>query len=62
MALHFDRAEFESRIVAARKALAAERLDAVLLFAQESLYYLTGFDTSGFVQMELLGPEVDESA
>ena len=49
MALHFDRAEFERRIVAARKALAAERLDALLLFAQESLYYLTGFDTSGFV-------------
>ena len=49
MALHFDRAEFESRIVAARKALAAERLDALLLFAQESLYYVTGFDTSGFV-------------
>ena len=49
MALHFDRAEFESRIVAARKALAAERLDALLIFAQESLYYLTGFDTSGFV-------------
>ena len=49
MALHFERAEFESRIVAARKALAADGLDAVLLFAQESLYYLTGFDTSGFV-------------
>src|SRR5215510_5740390 len=49
MALHFDRAEFEGRIAAARKALAAERLDAILLFAQESLYYLTGFDTSGFV-------------
>ena len=26
-----------------------EKLDAILLFAQESLYYLTGFDTSGFV-------------
>lgn len=49
MALHFDRAEFESRIGAARKALAADGLDALLLFAQESLYYLTGFDTSGFV-------------
>ena len=49
MALHFERAEFDSRIAAARKALAADRLDAVLLFAQESLYYLTGFDTSGFV-------------
>ena len=49
MTLHFERKEFESRIAAARKALAAEQLDAVLLFAQESLYYLTGFDTSGFV-------------
>ena len=49
MALHFERGEFDSRIGAARKALAADRLDAVLLFAQESLYYLTGFDTSGFV-------------
>src|SRR5262245_28162224 len=49
MALHFERAEFESRITAARQALAANGLDAVLLFAQESLYYLTGFDTSGFV-------------
>ena len=28
---------------------AREKLDAILLFAQESLYYLTGFDTSGFV-------------
>ena len=49
MALHFERAEFASRIAAARQALAANGLDAVLLFAQESLYYLTGFDTSGFV-------------
>jgi Xaa-Pro dipeptidase len=49
MALHFEREEFDNRIAAARKALAADRLDAVLLFAQESLYYLTGFDTSGFV-------------
>src|SRR5262249_15536867 len=29
--------------------LARERLDALILTAQESLYYLTGFDTSGFV-------------
>jgi Xaa-Pro dipeptidase len=49
MALHFERAEFESRIAAAREALAADGLDVLLLFAQESLYYITGFDTSGFV-------------
>ena len=49
MALHFERSEFDARIGSARAALRRERLDAILLFAQESLYYLTGFDTSGFV-------------
>ncbi|BBK32377.1 Xaa-Pro dipeptidase [Stella humosa] len=49
MALHFDRSEFAERIARARKRLGEEDLDAVVLFAQESLYYLTGFDTSGFV-------------
>lgn len=49
MALHFEKAELEGRLAAARAALKSQRLDAVLLFAQESLYYLTGYDTSGFV-------------
>ena len=49
MALHFERSELDARLAAARAALRREKLDAVLLFAQESLYYLTGFDTSGFV-------------
>jgi Xaa-Pro dipeptidase len=49
MALHFDRAEFGARVAAARAALARADLAAVLLFAQESHFYLTGFDTSGFV-------------
>src|SRR5258708_12269584 len=49
MALHFERSEFDARVASAREALRREKLDAILLFAQESLYYLTGFDTSGFV-------------
>lgn len=49
MALHFDRGEFSTRIGAARHALKQEKLDALLLFAPESHYYLTGYDTSGFV-------------
>jgi len=49
MALHFERAEFEGRIAAARRAMNARGLAAVLLFAQESHYYLTGYDTSGYV-------------
>src|SRR5688500_1193520 len=49
MALHFERSEFDARVASGRAALRRENLDAILLFAQESLYYLTGFDTSGFV-------------
>ncbi|HVM80013.1 MAG TPA: Xaa-Pro peptidase family protein [Stellaceae bacterium] len=49
MALHFERSEFETRIARARAALREADLAALLVFAQESHYYLTGFDTSGFV-------------
>ena len=49
MALHFERSELEARCAAARTALKAAKLDALLVFAQESLFYLTGFDTTGFV-------------
>ncbi|WP_075215325.1 M24 family metallopeptidase [Mongoliimonas terrestris] len=48
MALHFDRAEFNRRRVAVNAALEARGLDAILLFAQESMYWLTGYDTFGF--------------
>jgi Xaa-Pro dipeptidase len=62
MTLHFPRSEFDARIASARTALAREQLDGILLFAQESLYYLTGFDTSGFVffQCALLTAGSDE--
>lgn len=49
MALHFSREEFEGRVAAARRLLQEEDLAAIILFAQESHYYLTGFDTSGYV-------------
>ena len=49
MALHFERAEYLSRIERARAKLRERNLAALLIFAQESHYYLTGFDTSGFV-------------
>ncbi|HET6520976.1 MAG TPA: aminopeptidase P family N-terminal domain-containing protein, partial [Geminicoccaceae bacterium] len=49
MALHFSRDELAGRVARARRAAAEEGLDAVLLFAQESLYYLTGYDTNGYV-------------
>ena len=49
MALHFERREFEERIGRARVALRENDLAALLIFAQESHYYLTGFDSAGFV-------------
>ena len=49
MALHFEREEFAQRIAAARAKLKEEDLAAILIFAQESHYYLTGFDTGGWV-------------
>lgn len=61
MVLHFERAEFERRIAAARAALKEDRLDALLLFAPESHYYLTGYDTSGFVFFQCMVLTADET-
>ena len=60
MALHFTRDEFNGRVAAARHALAEAGLDAILLFSQESLYYLTGFDSSGYVFFQCAVLTADE--
>jgi Xaa-Pro aminopeptidase len=49
VALHFSTDEFDRRLRRARRALVDRGLDALLVFSQESRYYLTGFDTSGYV-------------
>ncbi|RKF05866.1 aminopeptidase P family protein [Oceaniradius stylonematis] len=48
MALHFDDDEFAARKGRLLAAMAEDKLDAMLLFAQESMYWLTGYDTFGF--------------
>lgn len=48
MALHFDADEFATRKARLLAAMEEARLDAMLLFAQESMYWLTGYDTFGF--------------
>jgi Xaa-Pro dipeptidase len=54
MSLHFAAEE----LVARRKAVAAELdrrgLDGLLMFRQESMYYLTGYDTFGYVFFQCL--------
>jgi Xaa-Pro dipeptidase len=44
----FTRDEYECRQQAACAAMAAAGLDGMLLFKQESMYWLTGYDTFGF--------------
>ena len=47
--LHFDRTELEARIAKARGLLRERDLSALLIFAPESHYYLTGYDSTGYL-------------
>jgi Xaa-Pro aminopeptidase len=48
MALHFKPAEFQERTTKVLAAIAGRKLDALLMFKQESMYWLTGYDTFGY--------------
>ncbi|MEM7777336.1 MAG: Xaa-Pro peptidase family protein, partial [Pseudomonadota bacterium] len=52
--LHFTPDEFATRQAAARQELRARDLDALLIFRQESMFYLTGYDTFGYVYFQCL--------
>ena len=54
MAVHFSAMEFARRGEALLRAMRAEHLDALLLFQQESMYWLTGYDTFGFCFFQCL--------
>src|SRR5688500_4632085 len=54
MTLHFDMAEFEARKAHVLEEMARRRLDALLLFAPESHYWLTGYDTFGYCFFQCL--------
>lgn len=54
MALHFSDNEFERRFTELKAFMETEKLDAMLLFAQESMYWLTGYDTFGFCFFQCL--------
>lgn len=54
MPLHFAPAEFADRLARAKAAMAAARLDGMLLFAQESMYWLTGYDSFGYCFFQCL--------
>ena len=54
MALHFSPEELAGRRARSVEAMAQEDLDGMLLFRQESMYYLTGYDTFGYVFFQCL--------
>ena len=54
MALHFTKEEFQKRKVNILNSMKEHKLDALLMFRQESMYWLTGYDTFGYVFFQTL--------
>lgn len=52
--IHFPEAEFAERRSKVCAELTERGLDALLMFRQESMYYLTGYDTFGYVFFQCL--------
>lgn len=52
--MHFSDAEMDDRRARAAAAVDQAGFDAVLLFKQESMYWLTGYDTFGFSMFQCL--------
>ena len=54
MPLHFDTAEYAARQAQASQAVAAAGLDALIMFAPESHYWICGYDTFGFAMFQAM--------
>ena len=54
MGLHFSKEEFSQRKTKVLKSMKEQNLDALLMFRQESMYWLTGYDTFGYVFFQTL--------
>lgn len=54
MPIHFSPEEIHRRKVAMNERLRTAGLDGMLLFRQESMYYLTGYDSFGYVYFQVL--------
>ena len=54
MALHFSTEEFADRQNRAIAHMVKRGLDGLLMFRQESMYYLTGYDSFGYVFFQCL--------
>ena len=54
MGLHFSNQEFLQRKSKVLQSMKDQNLDALLMFRQESMYWLTGYDTFGYVFFQTL--------
>ena len=57
--LHFPRGEYDRRLNAAVSALDQQGMHGVVLFRQESMYYLSGYDTAGYTMFQAMYLGVD---
>ena len=57
--LHFSLEEYSERKAKMMAAMAKAEVDAMLLFAQESMYWLTGYDTFGFCFFQCMVVKAD---
>jgi len=54
VAVHFTKQEFKNRKEKVLKKMNEVNIDALLMFKQESMYWLTGYDTFGYVFFQCL--------
>ncbi len=54
MGLHFTKEEFSKRKSKVIQIMKEQKIDALLMFRQESMYWLTGYDTFGYVFFQTL--------
>ena len=59
MALHFETEEYANRLQRLTARMREDKIDAMLLFAQESMYWLTGYDTFGYCFFQTLVVKAD---
>ncbi len=54
MGIHFSKQEFSSRKLKVISSMKEQNINALLMFKQESMYWLTGYDSFGFVFFQTL--------
>jgi len=57
--LAFPQDEYDQRLAAVRKGMAARNAEALLLFAPTNIFYLTGYNTVGYTNYQCLAVPVD---